>query len=91
MSKVIDDRVVQMEFDNSKFENNVKTTMTTLEKLKQALNFKGAQDGAKNAASNMNTLSSAVQTIGSRFSTMEVIGVTARILPIKLLTQESSY
>ena len=77
MSKVIDDRVVQMEFDNSKFENNVKTTMTTLEKLKQALNFKGAQDGAKNAASNMNTLSSAVQTIGSRFSTMEVIGVTA--------------
>lgn len=77
MSKVIDDRVVQMEFDNSKFESNVKTTMTTLEKLKQALNFKGAQDGAKNAASNMSTLSSAVQTIGSRFSTMEVIGVTA--------------
>ncbi len=77
MSKTIDDRVVQMEFDNSKFEGNVKTTMSTLEKLKQALNFKGVQDGAEKSASNISTLGSAVQTVGARFSSLEVIGITA--------------
>lgn len=77
MSKTIDDRVVQMEFDNSKFEGNVKTTMSTLEKLKQALNFKGVQDGAEKSASNISTLGSTVQTVGARFSSLEVIGITA--------------
>ena len=77
MSKTIDDRVVQMEFDNSKFESNVKTTMSTLDKLKQALNFKGVQDGAEKSASNISTLGSAVQTVGARFSSLEVIGITA--------------
>ena len=77
MSKTIDDRVVQMEFDNSKFESNVKTTMSTLDKLKQALNFKGVQDGAEKSASNISMLGSAVQTVGARFSSLEVIGITA--------------
>ena len=45
MSKTIDEKVVSMEFDNSKFEGNVKTTMSTLDKLKQSLNFKGASKG----------------------------------------------
>ena len=36
MSKTVDDRVVQMEFDNKNFESNVKTSMNTLERLKQA-------------------------------------------------------
>jgi hypothetical protein len=66
-----------MEFDNSKFESNVKTTMSTLDKLKQALNFKGVQDGAEKSASNISTLGSAVQTVGARFSSLEVIGITA--------------
>ena len=45
MSKEIDQRVVQMEFDNKNFENNVKTSMTTLDKLKQSLNFGSASKG----------------------------------------------
>ena len=45
MSKTIDEKVVSMEFDNSKFEGNVKTTMSTLDRLKQSLNFKGASKG----------------------------------------------
>ena len=36
----IDNRVVHMEFDNKQFEQGVSTTMTTLAKLKEALNFK---------------------------------------------------
>ena len=45
MSKVIDQRVVEMQFDNRHFEQNVSKTMSTLKKLKQKLNFKGASPG----------------------------------------------
>ena len=45
MSKTIDEKVVEMRFDNSNFESNVKTSMSTLDKLKQKLNFSGASKG----------------------------------------------
>ena len=44
MSTTIDQRVVEMRFDNKQFESNVSTTMSTLEKLKSKLeihNFTG--------------------------------------------------
>ena len=41
MSRTIDSRVVEMQFDN-KHESNVKTSMSTLDKLKQSLNLTGA-------------------------------------------------
>lgn len=41
----IDDRVVRMEFDNKQFESGVQTTMTTLEKLNEALKFRSAASG----------------------------------------------
>ena len=45
MSKTIDERVVSMQFDNRHFESNVKTTMSTLDKLKAKLNLDGASKG----------------------------------------------
>ena len=39
MSKKVDERVVEMRFDNAQFESGVKTTMSTLDKLKAALKF----------------------------------------------------
>ena len=45
MSKQVDERVVEMRFDNKHFESNVSTTMSTLEKLKQSLKLKGATQG----------------------------------------------
>ena len=45
MSKTVDSRVVEMRFDNAQFERNVKTTMSTLEKLKEKLKFSGAVKG----------------------------------------------
>jgi len=39
MSTTIDQRVVEMRFDNKHFEENVKTSMSTLDKLKQSLNL----------------------------------------------------
>jgi len=53
----VDDRVVSLEFDNSNFENNVSTTISTLAKLKDSLTFKGVSDGFKDiqkSADNVN-------------------------------------
>lgn len=47
MSKVVDERVVAMEFDNSKFEKNVQTSMSTLDKLKKALRLEGSAKAAQ--------------------------------------------
>lgn len=41
----IDERVVRMEFDNKKFEAGVSTTMSTLEKLNEALRLRQATAG----------------------------------------------
>ena len=45
MSTTVDERVVEMRFDNKQFEANVQTSLSTLEKLKQSLNLEGATKG----------------------------------------------
>ena len=45
MSRTVDERVVSMQFDNRKFEQNARTSMSTLDKLKQKLNLSGAAKG----------------------------------------------
>lgn len=82
MSKVVDERVVEMRFDNRQFESNVQTSLSTLDKLKQKLNLSGASKGLENlnAAAgkvDMRGLGSAVDTVTARFSALEVMGVTA--------------
>lgn len=82
MSREIDERVVSMEFDNKNFESNVRNSMSTLEKLKQALNFKGASKGleaVERASSKVNFsgITNAVDQIGIRFNSMQVIATTA--------------
>ena len=81
MSKQVDDRVVSMEFDNRKFEQNVQTSMNTLEKLKRSLKFGDAAKGFDNieAASGnvqMAPLTKAVETISTKFSALEVVAIT---------------
>lgn len=82
MSKTVDERVVEMRFDNKNFEQNVSTTMSTLDKLKQKLNFKGASSGLENISSaakkvDMNGLANGVETVRAKFSALDVMGVTA--------------
>ena len=78
MSRVIDERVVSMQFDNKQFESNVATSMSTLEKLKQKLNLTGAVkglDGINTAANkcNLSPISNAVETVGLKFNAMYTI------------------
>ena len=82
MSKEIDERVVSMEFDNKNFESNIKTSMNTLERLKQALQFKDAGKGFDNinkSASrvNLNGIGSAVEQVKVKFSALQVVAATA--------------
>ena len=46
MSKEVDEKVVQMRFDNKNFEKNCAQSMSTLDKLKEKLSFKGVTKGA---------------------------------------------
>lgn len=82
MSKTIDERVVSMKFDNRDFESNAKKTVSSIEKLKRALNFRGSSKGLEDVNRNvskidMSKLGSAVDTVKERFSAMEVIALTA--------------
>lgn len=82
MSKTVDERVVEMRFDNRQFEQNVATTMSTLDKFKQKLNFRGAtrgldEVGAAASKVDMRDLGSGVETVTAKFSALQVMGVTA--------------
>lgn len=48
MSTTIDNRVLEMRFDNKQFESGVATSMSTLDKLKQKLNLSCASKGLEN-------------------------------------------
>lgn len=80
MSRTIDERVLEMRFDNKQFEENVSQSMDTLSKLKRGLNMDGAttgleQIGAAAKGIDFSTLGGAVETITSRFSNLGIIGV----------------
>ena len=82
MSTTVDNRVVEMRFDNKQFESNVQTSMSTLDKLKRSLNLTGASKGLENinsAAKNtdLSGISKGVETVRTKFSALQVVGVTA--------------
>lgn len=82
MSKKVDERVVEMRFDNAQFESGVKTTMSTLDKLKAALKFPSSSkslDSISNAAKKVDFsgMQKGIETVNARFSAMQVVGMTA--------------
>jgi tape measure domain-containing protein len=57
MSETIDKKIVEMSFENDKFEKGVATSMGTIDKLKSSLNFSKVGDslsGLTNAANGLN-------------------------------------
>ena len=82
MSKEVDQRVVQMRFDNQQFESGVKTTLGTLNKLKGSLNFEDSAKSLEGLNSSVkkldfNPLAAGIETVKNRFSALEVMAVTA--------------
>ena len=85
-SKEIEERVVAMRFDNDDFEKKTKQTMSTLDKLKASLDFKGVSKGFLDVAENSNILNKNIQVLGNgvasiqhEFSSLEVIGATCLV------------
>lgn len=77
MSTTIDQKVVQMQFDNSNFEKNVSTSMSTLDKLKKALKFDGASKGLENVQKsadkvNFSGMQRGVEAMTQKFSYMQM-------------------
>ncbi len=92
----IDERVVEMRFDNQNFEKNVRSTMSTLDKFKEKLNFKGATKGLEEVSKAANkcdisSLGNAVQTIQVKFSALEAVALTtlSRITNSAITTGEN--
>lgn len=82
MSQEIDQRVVEMRFDNAQFEKNSRDTMRTLDKLKEKLSFKGAAKGLEQvqAASenvDFSGMEKGLDTVQAKFSALDVIAFTA--------------
>ena len=82
MSNNIDQNVVEMRFDNSNFEKNVKTSMSTLDKLKQKLNLSGSSKGLEELDKAAKGLTFAAATRGVeelqlKISNLGIVGVTA--------------
>ena len=77
----VDNRVVEMQFENKQFESGVAKTLSSVKKLKEGLNFKDSAESLKNLGSvsksvDMSNLIGAVESIKDRFSALGIIGMT---------------
>ena len=82
MSTEIEQRVVQMRFDNQQFESGTKVTMSTLDKLKEKLKFHNITDGFSKITSSaknvdLSSISNGAETVSVKFSALQTIAMTA--------------
>lgn len=80
MSKVIDERIVEMRFDNKQFEEGTKKTLSTLARLKEALKFSDSSkslQALEKTANNikMDGMVSSLRSLEKRFSTLGIVGM----------------
>lgn len=82
MSTTIDSKVVEMRFDNQQFESGVKTSMSTLDRLKQSLKMDDTKKGLEDVGKAINNtkfdgISNGLETVKAKFSAFQVAGMTA--------------
>ena len=81
MSNTVDNRAVQLGFDNKQFESGVKTSISSLDALKKGLDLneqaKSLQKlGEVGKSFNLSHIADGVQNLSNRFSTFGIIGMT---------------
>ena len=82
MSKSVDERVVEMQFDNKQFESGIKTSLKSLDNLKKGLNFESATKSLSKLESasqkfSLSGIEKGIDIISSRFTNLGIVGVTA--------------
>lgn len=78
----IDERVVELKFNNGDFANKVDRTIAQAKKLETSLSFGNASTGLENVSRSirgikLGVLSSAADTVTARFGAMQVAAMTA--------------
>lgn len=84
MSQEVDSRVIEMRFDNANFEKNTKQTISTIDRLMEKLQFKGAEKGFEKldaAAENVDfaTMQTSLDRLESKFSNLNIVATTALV------------
>lgn len=70
MSNVVDNRILQMQFDNKQFESGIQTSLRSLNQLEKGLQLDGATSG-------ISSLGRSVDFIAGKFTNLGIMGVTA--------------
>lgn len=81
MSSSIDQRIVEMQFDNAQFEKGISTSLKSIDNLEKGLKLDGATKGLESvsrAADSMDFsgLQSGIYSVQQKFSALEIIGIT---------------
>lgn len=82
MSNSVDERIVQMQFNNKQFEDGVQESLGSLDKLKKGLNLNESAKSLTNLQAagdkfSLAGIANGVDTIASKFTAFGIIGVTA--------------
>ena len=96
MSSSIDQRIVEMQFDNEQFEKGISTSLKSIDNLEKGLKLDGASKGLESVSKAANSmdfsgLQGGIYAVQQKFSALEVIGITAlqRITNAAISTGES--
>lgn len=78
----VDNRIVQMQFDNQQFEKGVQTSIKSLDALKKGLNLNASAKslnelGKVGKSFSLEGIAANVEHISQKFSAMGIIGITA--------------
>ena len=82
MSTTIDNKIVEMSFNNSDFEKNAQQSIETTEKLKKSLDFDGVGKGLEQIGTSakkidLTPIADAASVVGEKFDTMKYIAIFA--------------
>lgn len=78
----VDQRIVEMQFENKQFEKGIKESVTSLDNLKKSLKLEDSVKGLENLdkaakSVSLSTISDGIDQISSKFTALGIIGVTA--------------
>lgn len=78
----VDNRVVNMQFNNKDFASKIADTMVSLQKLDEALKFSEGKQGLSDLGNSVNNVNfsgmeSGIDSLKRRFSTLGIVGMTA--------------
>ena len=78
----IDERIVQMQFDNKQFESGIQSTLKSIDNLKKGLNFDASTQSLSDLEKagkrfDLSSIAAGVESLTNRFSNLGIVGITA--------------